>query len=388
MKKILFLEYVVNYGGAKIATINLAYQLPRYAPEYQTLIVDVNGSCKPFVGACKNHNIPLLIANEGGRPVLLKTKGAIRTAINRVEYIAEYLRTRKQVHRIIDEQKPDFVFVNTERALSFLVGYKGLNCTKVVFMAHFWYLNKQITWSNRFLFKKLVNKYICVSEATRQALYNNEVAPLEDIYVAHNSIDESTTHIEPAVIPNAEGCFKILHCGGFTEGKGQHVSLEIARQLKLHGLKFKMVFTGIIYEGGASQRYYERLEKMTNEYNLRDEVLFVVGHSNVYDYMQATDILIHPSTTEGFPLVIMEAQIMHKPVIANGVGGIIDLIHDGYTGFIANYNDVDDYVDCIMRLQNPVTYQFISENAYDFASHSLTVENQINSLIKVLKKNE
>lgn len=382
--KIVFLENVVNYGGAKIATMNLAYQLPQYTSgEFETMIIDVNGSCKPFVEACQKHNIRLQIANPGKTPTVLKGNGHLQTLVNKILFVPEYLENRSRIHKLLQEADPDWIFVNTERALSYLSGYKK-GRAKVMFYAHYWYLNSQITKSNRYYFKKLADRFLCVSEATRQALYNNRIADIKDIYVAHNSIDERLTNVAPATIPDSDDCLKILLCGGFTEIKGQHIAVEIARKLKERGLRFKMIFAGIIYEGGASQRYYEKIVRMVETYDLRQEVVFVVGHSNVYDYIRAADILIVPSSTEGFPLVIMEAQIMHKPVVANGVGGIIDLIHDDYTGFIANYNDVDDYVQKIVRLHDKSLYEFIAENAYNFASHSLTVEAQIRSIINAL----
>ncbi len=384
--KIVFLENAVNYGGAKIATINLAYQLPQYAgQQYETIIVDVNGSCKPFVDACYKNNVRLIVVNPGKKPTILTSKGTFKTLLNKIKYVPEYIATKRKIHKILNEIKPDRILVNTERSLSFLSGYKKHNKCKIVFYAHYWYLNSQITRSNRYYFKKLVDRFLCVSEATRHALFNNRIADIKNIYVAHNSIDEKKTQVEPAIVPNAEGCFKILLCGGFTEIKGQHIAVEIARKLKANHFPFRLIFTGIIYEGGASKRYYESIVKKVEEYGLIDEVVFVVGHSNVYDYIRACDVMITPSLTEGFPLVILEAQIMHKPVIANGVGGIIDLIHDSYTGFIANFNDVDDYVEKIMKLADPTLYKYISDNAYDFASHALTVEKQIQSVINAIK---
>lgn len=383
--KIIFLENVVNYGGAKIATVNLAYQLRRYTSDkFETMIIDVNGSCQPFVEACRKHNIMLRIASPGEKPTILKGSGKMQTLFNRISFFPEYLRNKSIIHKLLKDADPDWIFVNTERALSYLSGYKK-GRAKVMFYAHYWYLNSQITKSNRYYFKKLTDRFLCVSDATRQALYNNGIADIKDIYVAHNSIDEGLTNVEPAYIPDSDGCLKILLCGGFTEIKGQHIAVEIARKLKEKGIRFMMIFTGIIYAGGVSQRYYEKIVNKVKEYDLQKQIVFVVGHSNVYDYIRASDILIVPSSTEGFPLVIMEAQIMHKPVIANGVGGIIDLIHDGYTGFIANYNNVDDYVEKIVSLQDTSLYQFIEENAYNFASHSLTVEAQIRSIINAMK---
>ena len=384
MKKIIFLCNTINYAGATIATVNMAFQLPMLATNYETCIIDVNGSCDSLIAACKKNGINLVIAMPNKAPRILNANNRIKSIVNKIKFIPEYITTKKRIHKLLNELNPDFICVSSERTLSYLDGYEKKN-SKVVFIAHFWYLKQQIPRNLARLFKQVVDRFICVSNATRQALYNNGVADLENLYVSHNSIDEELTKVCPAVIPNSKGKCIILHCGGFTEGKGQHVSIEIAKQLQTDGFPFKMVFAGLIYKGQESKEYYNKLMYLVEKYNLTNDVEFVVGHTNVYDYMQACDILIHPSSTEGFPLAVLEAQIMHKPVIANGVGGITDMVLDGFTGFIAEYNNVECYVDKIKLLQNRTLYDFISNNAYLLASHSFTVEEQIKSTINALQ---
>ncbi|MDO4367793.1 MAG: glycosyltransferase family 4 protein [Bacteroidales bacterium] len=384
MKKIVFLCNTINYGGSTIATVNMAFQLPLFAVNYETYILDVNGSCDALVSVCKKKGINLVIAVPNKMPRILSSNHRIKTIINKIKFIPEYFTTKKKIHKILNEMNPDFICVSSERTLSYLDGYKKKNA-KIVFIAHFWYLKKQIPHNLARLFKHVVDRFICVSNATRQALYNNGIANLENLYVSHNSINEESTKVGPAVITDRNGKCIILHCGGFTKGKGQHISIEIAKQLKTEGVPFKMVFTGLIYKGQESKEYYNKLVKLVKKYDLTKDVEFVVGHTNVYDYMQACDILIHPSSTEGFPLVVLEAQIMRKPVIVNGVGGVTDMVLDGFTGFIAEYNNIESYVDKIKQLQNEELYDFITNNAYLLASRSFTVEEQIKSTINALQ---
>lgn len=384
MKKIVFLCNTINYGGSTIATINMAYQIPLYAPDYETCILDIDGSCEALVESCKKHEVNLKIVDPGSKPIILSGSNLFVTLANKVKFVPRYLATKKKIQKILSDINPDYICVSTERTLSYLEGYNN-NKSKVVFFAHYWYLKKQISRNLERLFKDVVDRFVCVSNATRQALYNNGVASLDNIFVSHNSIDEASTIVKPASISNTEGKCVILHCGGFTKGKGQHISLEIAKRLKNDGVPFKMVFAGLLYQGNESKTYYNKLQELVKNYNLSNDIEFVVGHTNVYDYMRACDILIHPSATEGFPLVILEAQIMKKPVIANCVGGVVDMVLDGYTGFVAEYNNVDSYVERIKQLQNKELYNYISGNAYSLAANTFTVKEQINSIINALK---
>ena len=57
-------------------------------------------------------------------------------------------------------------------------------------------------------------------------------------------------------------------------------------------------------------------------------------------WLNASDCLLLPSYTEGFPSVIMEAFACGKPVIATSVGGCPELVEPGKTGILIPVCDV------------------------------------------------
>jgi len=57
-------------------------------------------------------------------------------------------------------------------------------------------------------------------------------------------------------------------------------------------------------------------------------------HAEVALWMQASDVLILPSHSEGLPTVIVEAMACELPVIATPVGGIPEAVIHGETGFL------------------------------------------------------
>jgi glycosyltransferase involved in cell wall biosynthesis len=62
--------------------------------------------------------------------------------------------------------------------------------------------------------------------------------------------------------------------------------------------------------------------------------------NEVMVWLNASDCLILPSYTEGFPTVIMEAFACGKPVIATSVGGCPELVEPGKTGLLIPVRDV------------------------------------------------
>jgi glycosyltransferase involved in cell wall biosynthesis len=78
----------------------------------------------------------------------------------------------------------------------------------------------------------------------------------------------------------------------------------------------------------------------------------------------ACDLLVIPSSVESFSLVTQEAHSCGRPVVAFGVGGLTDLVEDGFNGYLVPYGDVAGLADGIRKVFSaPDHYQRLCENA-------------------------
>ena len=72
------------------------------------------------------------------------------------------------------------------------------------------------------------------------------------------------------------------------------------------------------------------------------------NHDELRIIYASSDIFVAPSITmkdgskEGFGLVLLEAMASGLPIVASNSGGIIDLVHHGINGLLANEKDADD----------------------------------------------
>lgn len=379
--RIIFIEEAANLGGARIATVDLVAHLNRVSG-VSAKILDISGTCKPFLDYCEEKNVECKIVSKLDGPLIISSPSPIQRIVSALRLVGRIVIVRKKLRAILERESPDYIVLNGYRRLLYLWGVKSKS--EVCFYAHGWYIPQQISMFQKYLLRTVPTKFICVSEATKHAVYANRFLPLNSIYVVHNGIDISALRKDVASIPESANCFKILHSGGFTSGKSQLVSVEIARALKQRKFKFKLIFTGIIYAHKESRQYYESVVNKVAEYGLENDVLFIVGKSNVIDYFRASDVLIHPSETEGLPLVVMEAMALHKPVIANSVGGVTDYILNGYTGFLPSHDGISEYADTIIRLAHDrELYNYIASNAYDLVAKHFTVDVQLKSLLNV-----
>lgn len=67
----------------------------------------------------------------------------------------------------------------------------------------------------------------------------------------------------------------------------------------------------------------------------------VVGQKDVARIFAAADVVTLPSYEEGLPVVVCEAMLAGRAVVATPVGGIPEIVRDGVTGRIVGVRDVE-----------------------------------------------
>jgi glycosyltransferase involved in cell wall biosynthesis len=76
----------------------------------------------------------------------------------------------------------------------------------------------------------------------------------------------------------------------------------------------------------------EEAERYAGELGVNERVRFFGTREDVADFMQASDIFVMTSDTEGVPAVVLEAGLMGLPIVATRVGGLSECVIDGTTG--------------------------------------------------------
>ena len=99
--------------------------------------------------------------------------------------------------------------------------------------------------------------------------------------------------------------------------------------------------------------YATRLRRLIAEHGLglNDRVLThpPVPHARMPDYFAAADGVALPSQ-EYFSIVMLEAMLLERPLIASLHGGSRDVITDGVNGLLVDHNDVAQLAQAIVRL--------------------------------------
>lgn len=93
-------------------------------------------------------------------------------------------------------------------------------------------------------------------------------------------------------------------------------------------------------------------------------------HVQLPAFYAASDLLVLPSKdrSEGFGLVVLEANASGKPVIGSRVGGIPAAIRDGYNGFLVDPNSPRKLANAILSLlDNETMRKSMAANAREHA---------------------
>jgi glycosyltransferase involved in cell wall biosynthesis len=130
--------------------------------------------------------------------------------------------------------------------------------------------------------------------------------------------------------------------------KGQETAIRAAAALKARGVVVHFWLAGV--ERGGAAAYTIRLQSLIAELGVADRVRLLGQRTDAPELLRAADFFLLPSTCEGLPISLLEAQACQVPVLAAPTAGVPEVVRHGVTGFLIAADDSDGYADQITRL--------------------------------------
>lgn len=103
--------------------------------------------------------------------------------------------------------------------------------------------------------------------------------------------------------------------------------------------------------------------------------------------LMESDVLIQPSYIEAFGISVLEAMSYRLPVIGSKVGGIVDLIDDGVSGFLIDAGDMEKFMEKLqLFIEKPEFVEQMGLVAFEKAKqyYPIVIEKQLCDLYKSL----
>jgi glycosyltransferase involved in cell wall biosynthesis len=189
----------------------------------------------------------------------------------------------------------------------------------------------------------LADKVIAISEHRKRLL--EEMIAADKIVVMRNCVDVQATPCR-SVVPVSNRM--LLFLGSIGRRKGVYDLIEAARLLVARGLQIQIWIGGGEEEEGSMARAQAKICSLGLEDTCR--LLGVVGPSEKWALLCQATALVLPSYAEGLPMSVIEALAAGLPVVATDVGGIGEIVKDGYNGFLVRPGDIGALADKISLL--------------------------------------
>ncbi|HVZ77005.1 MAG TPA: glycosyltransferase family 4 protein [Gemmatimonadaceae bacterium] len=189
---------------------------------------------------------------------------------------------------------------------------------------------------------RLADRLIVLNAGDREfALAHGWKAPGEIDIIAHGV---SARFIEEAPASDAPRGAGILFCGTWDDIKGVRYLAAAFTQLRRERPSSRLTVFGANVPDAAVFSHFPP--------DVREAVTVVgrAGEAEVMAAYRRHDMLVMPSSYEGFGMVLVEAMSQRMPVIATPQGSAIALVRDGETGLLVPRRSASALMEAMRRL--------------------------------------
>jgi glycosyltransferase involved in cell wall biosynthesis len=186
-----------------------------------------------------------------------------------------------------------------------------------------------------------VSQYIFVlSDLAKKTLIENGIEENKII------VNRCGVNLEKFIVKNKiDNIFRIVFCGQVCPRKGIHYLLEAFDHFKHLNCELWIIGSNE-YE---KQDHYFR--KMIAKYNSNNIKFFgSVESKDIPVLFSQCSVLVHPSLSDGFGQVVLQAMACGLPVIVTNSTGASEIIKEGENGFIIKSRDIESLKDKISIL--------------------------------------
>jgi len=360
------------------AVYNSALSLIKYGKgKYDVKIINANGEW-----SSQSANKDITYVNLSKR-TCLKTypiEGYLRS---RLSYLYIFFKCFFSLKKLIDKDKPDFLFIHLITILPLFLliffrfdtkfvlrisGYPKLN----IFRKFFWKLASRrlylVTTPTKETFDYIKSQNIFDNK--KIFLLRDPVFLTKDILLKKENLEENFSKNNKYIIS----------VGRLTYQKNFSLLIEAFNDIVKLYKNYKLIILG---EG--EQRYF--LEDLISKYNLKDKVFLLGFKKNVFKYINIAECSISSSLWEDPGFFLIESGLLNKSIIASDCpNGPKEILMNGFCGYLFKNNSKDDLVkkfisykdDSLSTINKKILIAKKNFKKFSFFNHYL----EINKIIR------
>lgn len=265
----------------------------------------------------------------------------------------------KKIRKIINEVKPDIVYLHSSKAGGLGRLAISKKKIKIIYNSHGWYFNAQISKKKKILYtiiEKILalntNEIINISKSEYESAINKKIANKTKMKIINNAINfekfangiENRKKIRNKYkIPDDSIVIGVV--GRLSEQKDPITTIKVFSTLCK---KYNNLYCMFIGDGELKN---EVVQYSINE-GIKEKVIITKWVEDTEKYISSIDIAMLPSKWEGFGLAILEYIAAKKPIVASNVGGISNILEKATFAKLIKIKDLEGFVNAIVEIIN------------------------------------
>jgi glycosyltransferase involved in cell wall biosynthesis len=203
-------------------------------------------------------------------------------------------------------------------------------------------------------FARYASVVIAVSQGVKRLLCTSIKESM--VEVVYNGIDECDYQPDRHVMDSLrselgiDGTATIVcQIGQVVKHKGIEDFLRMASLL--HQRMSSTIFL-IVGDDKYEPGYSQRMMALSKELGIHRRVIFAGFRKEIPELISISDVIVLASTVEGHPMILLEAMLLGKPVVATDIPGTDEVIDNNHNGILVPMNDchaLANSVELILR---------------------------------------
>jgi len=338
MRILFFSPYGGRYGGADVTLWNTFEYLDR--AKYEPFLF-----CNhpPSLMDERQLKIPFFVSKDSGSVYRHFLDRLNQKVFNVSSYEKEIMRVHKKL-------KPDIWYINSASILHRVAHIAGKH--RIPYVAHFHELLSNFVYLKEEELKSTVQNARLLIGCSEIACRNLEVLNGKNIHLFYESVKVGDVKSNAAKVKEIRnklnippGAF-VWAMSGFTQyRKGLDFIPEIMARMANTDMHF--IWIGRVNNSGYDYFMQEEIKKKgISNFHLVGEQA-----DEFYDYMDCADAFVLTSREDAFPLVMIEAAALGKPIVSFNSGGVREFLKEGMGKVVDSWN-ISDLTDAMLAVMN------------------------------------
>ena len=270
-----------------------------------------------------------------------------------VTYLPMKTMSKRELSRVIAEQKPDLIHAHDMRASFF----SALCCGKIPLVSHI----HNNAYDARGLSPKTIAYLLAGFKAKHILWVSNssfEGYAFHKLFagkssVLYNIIDTEQIFAKKAADENTYD-YDLIYVGRLTYQKDPQRLMRLCARLKEKKPDLKVAIVG-------TGELLEEVQALCTELGIQDNVRFLGFQSNPMKMVSDSKAMILTSRWEGTPMCALEAMALGTPIVSTPSDGMKDIVRDGVSGYLTDDDAV--MVQVLLKvMEDPAHREYLAEN--------------------------